>query len=68
MMGQNYTNAANARATGYINQGNIWGNTISGLGQNALNYMMYNKYRQPTNPAYPNVQTTRGGQGGGYGF
>ena len=49
MMGQNMRYAGSARATGYINQGNIWGNMISGLGQNALNYMMYNKYRSTTN-------------------
>lgn len=44
MVGQNIRSAGQARATGYINQGNIWGSAISGLGQNALNYMMYNQY------------------------
>ena len=62
MIGQNYQAAGNALATGYINQGNIYGNAISGLGQNALNYYMYNR------PSYSNVSTIRGGQGGGYGF
>ncbi len=40
MVGQNALYSGTARATGYINQGNIWGNSISGVGQNALNSYM----------------------------
>lgn len=55
-IGQNVLTAGQARATGYINQGNIWGNAISGMGQNALNYyMMQNMglFKKP-NPYTPN--------------
>ena len=37
-IGQNILAGGEARATGYINQGNIWGNVASGIGQNALDY------------------------------
>lgn len=42
-IGQNQLAAGDARATGYINQGNIWGNVASGLGQNALDAYYMNK-------------------------
>lgn len=43
MVGQNALYAGTARATGYVNQANIWGNAISGVGQNYLDYYMMNR-------------------------
>jgi len=40
-MGQNLLAGGEARATGYVNQANIWGNLMSGVGQNALDYAAY---------------------------
>jgi len=40
-IGQNIMAGGQSRATGYVNQGNIWGNLLSGVGQNALDYAMY---------------------------
>jgi len=42
-IGQNIIAGGEARATGYANQGNIWGNVLSGVGQNALDYSIYKK-------------------------
>ena len=42
-IGQNIIAGGEARATGYANQGNIWGNALSGVGQNALDYSIYKK-------------------------
>ncbi len=60
-IGQNQIAAGNARATGYVNQGNIWGNTASGLVQNALDYYYMNKYN--TTPKI-NYGSDYGGIGG----
>jgi len=42
-VGQNVIGAGGALATGQINQGNIWANAISGMGQNVLDYYMAKK-------------------------
>jgi len=42
-IGQNTVGAANAIGASQIAQSNIWGNTLSGLGQNYMNYSMMNK-------------------------
>jgi hypothetical protein len=52
-IGQNMIAGGNARATGYINQGNIWGNVAGGLGQNALDAYYMNKYN--TTPQTPQI-------------
>ena len=42
MIGQNINNAGAANASGYAAQGNIWGNTLAGLGNNLGSmYAMY---------------------------
>jgi len=60
-IGSNIVGAGNARATGYVNQANIYGNAISGMGQNVLNYYMMNQmnktpynynYSDPYSPYY----------------
>jgi len=48
--GQGITGAANARATGYVNQANIYGNLASGVGQNILDY--YYMKNNPSNLGY----------------
>lgn len=41
---QRQVGAGEARASGYIDQGNVWGGAVSGLGQNALDYYYMNKF------------------------
>jgi len=43
-----------ARETGYVNQANIWGNLLSGVGQNALDYAAMK--RQPAPREYEQTQ------------
>jgi len=54
-IGQNIMAEGQARATGYINQGNIWGNVLSGIGQNALDYAAYAAMKKTPNPTMPNL-------------
>ena len=54
-IGQNIMAGGQARATGYINQGNIWGNILSGIGQNALDYAAYAAMKKTPNPTMPNL-------------
>jgi len=46
-IGQNIMAGGEARATGYVNQANIWGNLLSGVGQNALDYAAMKKQAAP---------------------
>ena len=39
--------AGDARASGYINKANVWGNVASGVGQNALDSYYQNQNQQP---------------------
>lgn len=49
-------NAANARASGYINSANAWNNAISGVGNNIMNTILLNQLL--SNPAsYPTYGT-----------
>ena len=52
--------AAEARASSYINQGDIWGNVATQAAGGLGSYGGAGRYS--------NVETIRGGEGGGYGF
>ena len=55
---QGITGAANARATGYVNQANIYGNLAGGVGQNLLDY--YYMQNQPVGREASYTQTLTG--------
>jgi len=49
-------NVGQARASGYIDQANLWGNLAGGMGQNVLNYTMAKKmglFNQPVTQSTP---------------